>query len=270
MYVVHTKRLKCVIPPPDNSASPDLSKFFKGPPFAKVTEIKNSQGQDIAPVFDCFAADSTVMTPFGPMNMSSLQTGTQVLSLENGALPSYKPVMYWIHRNPEQEADFFVLETDSPETSLTLTGQHLLFRVPCRSDPWQFNLRSRDQVAFAREMEVGQCVLTTDRLGVKVARVLSIRKERRRGIYAPVTANGVLVVDGVTASCFMTARDHNLLKTVFHKTAQILRSLVSLVPLPFAVLPDPLGWENAIDVPDTLKVIAEHLRNLFPTSLLQK
>merc|ERR1712141_453617 len=46
---------------------------------------------------------------------------------------------------------------------------------------------------------------------VREERITSITPEKKLGLFAPLTMNGTVVVDGVAASCYAEVRDHEIM-----------------------------------------------------------
>jgi len=155
----------------------------------------------------CFHADSTVITDRGVMSMSQLfadgrqqQQPIRIRSWDAATNQLvWSPFMYWLHADASLQAPFHQLGLDNGRT-LTLTQRHLLYRSStCQPD-------GKYEVVMAEAVRTGDCLLVQDDehdADVRVARVAQLRTVQHTGIYAPVTATGTLLVDGVLASCYV-------------------------------------------------------------------
>lgn len=119
---------------------------------------------------------------------------------------------------PEQWAEFVRLHVEDGKT-LKLTAKHLIYTIPCldRIDithnntdhiPISIASHTDKKLVFAEKVEIGDCLQVHDveeasstaRLVPK--RVTSIGQVQQRGIYAPMTATGDLIVEGILASAY--------------------------------------------------------------------
>lgn len=132
----------------------------------------------------CFSEMATVQVQGyeDPVSIRDVQMGDHVLT----AGDRYSPVYSFGHRNPQKETTFVQLETR--EKTLELTGDHLVFlngrKNPVRAD----SIRKDD-------------VLRGQHAGLKVFNVKSVD---RKGVYAPFTPDGTVLVDGVLASSYVS------------------------------------------------------------------
>lgn len=115
--------------------------------------------------------------------MKDLQVGQKVLTGSN----NYQPVYAFGHNKADEPAEFVKLHT--AETSLEMTGQHLVF------------LDGKSNPVRADSVKVGD-VLKGSSAVTKVSTIV------REGIYAPFTAEGTVVVDGVVASSYISLQEN--------------------------------------------------------------
>ena len=165
---------------------------------------------------DCFPAASAVTTPSGPQRMDELRIGDRVLT----ATGTYDPVERWLHREPASRMQVLRLATKAGPT-LVCSPKHVVLRP--------------DKSVYAAELRVGdEVVLGTG----ETTRLRSIAHGAATGKYAPLTASGTVVVDGVRCSC------------AAHTSHQALRVFQGLLPF--------TGWSTKTDV-----------ATRFPATLLQ-
>lgn len=170
----------------------------------------------------CFSPDTEVWTAEGRRRMDELRVGDLVLSSTgwDSQVPSYQPVVGFLHRDTKLETDFVSLTTESG-LHLSLTPNHLLPIVSCRDfDPKAGAGRQEDVFSSstwaARRVKFGDCLLrVSDSDSVVLDRVINVRVERKQGVFAPVTASGVIVVNRIQASCYSSVENHNLQHVFF-------------------------------------------------------
>lgn len=95
----------------------------------------------------------------------------------------------------------FVKVTAENGVTITATPSHLLLLAA--ADGW------RD--TFAASVEIGDVLLTRGPAGVmRPSRIIDTRYVTKRGVYAPLTAAGTILVDDALASCYAMVRSHSL------------------------------------------------------------
>ncbi|XP_076869761.1 indian hedgehog B protein [Brachyhypopomus gauderio] len=149
-----------------------------------------------------------------------LQAGNRVLASterdSNGNL-IYSEVLTFLDHDPTTQKHFYVISTQNGAT-VSLTAAHLLF-------VWEGNCTGTTQPAegamrtiFASDSHAGQCVLTVGDKGLLKGRLSRITRKRvweDQGAYAPLTAHGTLVVNGVMTSCYAAVEKHQLAHWAF-------------------------------------------------------
>jgi len=58
------------------------------------------------------------------------------------------------------------------------------------------------RLAFAQDVKVGDFLASTSNADRPFSRVVSVQAIQRQGLYAPMTASGTIVVNGVPVSCY--------------------------------------------------------------------
>ncbi|KAM9785526.1 desert hedgehog protein [Neosynchiropus ocellatus] len=146
----------------------------------------------------------------GQVTLESLAVGERVMALSATGQVVFSPVVSFLHREPGVWSTFLSLTTDEGHT-LTLTAHHLLFLDP-RCGPSAGGYRAQ----FASRAEAGACVLVHSPGGpVGASRIRSLSSARALGVYAPLTLEGTLFVDGVLASSYALVEDHVLAHWAF-------------------------------------------------------
>lgn len=105
----------------------------------------------------------------------------------------YQPVYAFGHYDDKKLAEFIQIHTDAVKEPLEITGSHFIFiegkRSPVRAD----SVRVGDIVHYSDTRTNDAAV---------AAAVTSVSKVTRRGIYAPLTSDGTVYVNGIKASTY--------------------------------------------------------------------
>uniref|UniRef100_A0A147AUC3 Hedgehog protein n=1 Tax=Fundulus heteroclitus TaxID=8078 RepID=A0A147AUC3_FUNHE len=151
----------------------------------------------------CFPGSSTVTLLDGSKKaVKDLRTGDKVLAADGDGNPVYTDFIMFLDRDSATRRTFYVIETEAGQ-KITLTAAHLLFVSRDNS--------TRSAV-FAGDVRPGHKVFVYDGeprplVAVSVKRIYT---QQHQGSYAPVTAQGTVVVDQVLASCYAVIEDHQL------------------------------------------------------------
>lgn len=133
----------------------------------------------------CFSGFNTVhVQEKGVVPMRELEIGDNVLTA-NG---KFSRVYSFGHNDRDAEIEFLQIQTKGLETPLEISHNHMMF-VGDR------------KLARAADVRVG------DMLGEHP--VTAIRTVKRRGVYAPLTETGELVVSGASASSYVVFFDYS-------------------------------------------------------------
>ena len=143
----------------------------------------------------CFPAHAQARRPNGDVvRMSELRLGDHVLGADGVSVTA---VVAWLHRDASADAVFKELALSgsgggggSTQPTLTLTPNHLVLLLDGSS-------------TFAKDVRVGD-----ELMGAR--RVTAVRTVHHVGVFAPATAAGTLLVDGVGVSCYASFRHHAL------------------------------------------------------------
>ncbi|CAB9501073.1 Protein hedgehog [Seminavis robusta] len=135
--------------------------------------------------FGCFSERATVEVQgrSEPVPIMDLRVGDQVLTNDR----SYAPVYAFGHRHTSKLASFVQIQT--VQGSLEITPEHLVFlhgeAYPVRADSIQEGdvLHGKDGNSRVEVIEVDNVI--------------------RKGVYAPFTTTGTIVVDGIVASSYV-------------------------------------------------------------------
>mmetsp|Transcript_2264 Transcript_2264/g.5289 ORF Transcript_2264/g.5289 Transcript_2264/m.5289 type:complete len:182 (-) Transcript_2264:9-554(-) len=135
----------------------------------------------------CFSGRSQVeVQGRGQVDMKDLKIGDLVL-VENN---KFEPVYSFGHINHSTETEYLQIFTQSSRHPLEMSSDHMVFVEGRRSVP-------------ASSVQVGdKLIVGTD--SHTLTKVVTIKEIVRRGMYAPFTKSGTIVVNGILASCFVS------------------------------------------------------------------
>jgi hypothetical protein len=136
----------------------------------------------------CFSATNTVIAQGkGVVSMKSLEIGDYVqTSIQRD--DKFSRVLSFLHLDQEAEVDYLQIHVDTSDVPLEITPDHYLF------------VNDHRQTVRARDIQVGHV------LGEGI--VTGIHWIKHRGLYAPLTETGDIVVSGVPASCYVHLLDN--------------------------------------------------------------
>uniref|UniRef100_A0A8C6T085 Hedgehog protein n=1 Tax=Neogobius melanostomus TaxID=47308 RepID=A0A8C6T085_9GOBI len=142
--------------------------------------------------------------------LSSLHLGDKVLTLSGTGQLIFSPVILFLHQNSLSWTTFISVETKDGHR-LDLTPHHLLFTAPHSGVPY-----TEYQAQFSSRVKVGDYVLI-HKLGGQVtpSRIISVSLKESLGVYAPLTDDGTLFVNGILASSYALVEDHKLAHWAF-------------------------------------------------------
>lgn len=164
----------------------------------------------------CFTGDSTVQTATGATRLlSQLQIGDQVLTMDNDGQLRFSEVYMFLDRDAEMRREFLRIETENEHT-IKVTPSHLIYTWQ-RNDARAPIEAGTDTAAFrfADLIRVGDFVLVNVNNTLEPRRVTKITSEMHRGVYAPLTYDGTIVVNSIAASCYALINKHSLAHTAF-------------------------------------------------------
>lgn len=183
----------------------------------------------------CFPSGSTVYTENGPRDIETVQKGDMVLAADDTGKLVYSEVnifsfqiickkvnkhrkmlilfcrvskvkssdfqvLNFIDRDPNATRRFVEVTAENGVT-ITSTPSHLLLLAA--ADGW------RD--TFASNVGIGDVLLTRGPAGVmRPSRVVDTQYVTKRGVFAPLTAAGTILVDDGLASCYAMVSSHSL------------------------------------------------------------
>lgn len=141
----------------------------------------------------CFPAKSLVRTEHGgTKRLDEVHLGERIAALDSHGDIVYSEVIAFLDRAPSEMRQFVHLTTESGR-ALTLTPAHL---VP---------VEGRSPI-FAAKVQPGDRILVSVRNDtnshLRWDKVVETKLVLEKGVYAPLTTEGTLIVDDVVASCY--------------------------------------------------------------------
>ncbi|XP_074611613.1 uncharacterized protein LOC141866092 isoform X4 [Acropora palmata] len=149
--------------------------------------------------------------------MESLLVGEEVKVITNKGVTS-KPVITFIHRQPDLFQEFLQITTLRYKKILKITEDHLIF----------VEKNGKEAAIPARDVKIGDMVYVKvegqEMLEKDAVQGVSIVFER--GVYAPVTLSGTILVNDVNTSCYFDVLSH----VWFHRAMGAARAVYHLSP----------------------------------------
>ncbi|XP_045446792.1 tiggy-winkle hedgehog protein [Melitaea cinxia] len=148
----------------------------------------------------CFPSGSIVHTQNGPRDIASLKKGDKVLAADDDGKMVYSEVLTFIDRDPNATRHFIEVTAENG-VAITTTPSHLLLLAS--ADGWR--------ELFAANVQEGDVLLTRGYGSVmRPSKVVKSRVVSKRGVYAPLTRTGTIIVDDALASCYALVSSHSL------------------------------------------------------------
>uniref|UniRef100_A0A914RB27 Uncharacterized protein n=1 Tax=Panagrolaimus davidi TaxID=227884 RepID=A0A914RB27_9BILA len=150
----------------------------------------------------CFSGDTTVETVKGKkIRMDELTVGEWILSGDsNGGELGHSKVNSWIHKKPNQVAEFLMFTLENGQT-LKITKKHYIYKGNCQNV--NNSASNSYEMAYAENVSIRDCLFSLNqRKQLIETRISRIELIKEKGIYAPLTENGNLIVNGIFASCY--------------------------------------------------------------------
>lgn len=208
----HSDALASAMPWASSAGSSGKRRFFGDPTAfhdkkAAVAEADkdDAAAEDGKKKFGCFPASASVYAKGrGPVRVADLQAGDNLLcgDAATGSL-FFSPYLGYLHVEAEEQAEYLAVRTtSSPSAALRVSPEHLVF-----ASRGAAGRRAPAGTAVpARELRAGDWLSRMscdgDLYQVQVAEVSEVVE---RGVYAPLTRSGTVVVDNVLCSCYVDA-----------------------------------------------------------------
>ncbi|NP_058917.1 sonic hedgehog protein precursor [Rattus norvegicus] len=180
----------------------------------------------------CFPGSATVhLEQGGTKLVKDLSPGDRVLAADDQGRLLYSDFLTFLDRDEGAKKVFYVIETREPRERLLLTAAHLLFVAPHNdSGP-----TPGPSPLFASRVRPGQRVYVVAERGgdrrLLPAAVHSVTlREEAAGAYAPLTADGTILINRVLASCYAVIEEHSWAHRAFAPFRLAHALLAALAP----------------------------------------
>ncbi|KAH8381784.1 hypothetical protein KR009_000209 [Drosophila setifemur] len=152
----------------------------------------------------CFTPESTALLESGQTKpLGELSIGDRVLSMSTNGQAVFSEVILFMDRNLEQMQNFVQLHTDGGAV-LTVTPAHLV-------SVWQPEHQELTFVFADRVEEHNQVLVRDAKTGeLRPQKVIRVGSVRSKGVVAPLTREGTIVVNSVAASCYAVINSQSL------------------------------------------------------------
>ena len=144
----------------------------------------------------CFPASATVVTSNGLKRMEEVRPGDKLQSVASDGSIVFSEVLMFLDRSPKEVRRYVTLKTEKGRT-LTLTSTHLVYA----GDRWCDEL-SCMRATYAGMVEEGQAVMVKEEEELVAQLVEEVGVATEQGVFAPLTREGNLLVEGVLASSY--------------------------------------------------------------------
>jgi hypothetical protein len=155
----------------------------------------------------CFPGESTVQLEDGSqLALAHLTTGTKIESYASGSNTSYSEVYTFIDKQPSHRDNFFEFEYEQGSKTgvFRVSPAHLVLS----------KLNGAQTFVQASELRIGDTLYKSVSGSVEEVTITNKNLKEFYGVYAPVTFDGTLVVDGIIASNYAFV-NHDVSHAVF-------------------------------------------------------
>ncbi|VDN25327.1 unnamed protein product [Gongylonema pulchrum] len=169
---------------------------------------------------------------------------------------TFAQITSWLHRLPDKEVNFYrIILKDGSQ--LKLTAKHYIYKTTCDNlleQKVDFET-IEDEAEWATNVNIGDCLYRVRNVEVEVVAVDWVTE---KGIFAPMTGTGDIIVNGIHASCHNILHSHSLQYSFFQAVESVAKWFRWMS-----------GADQAFqkDVPHGLELITEMLDFVLPSSL---
>lgn len=181
---------------------------------------------DVQPYFGggCFPKDGDVTMGDGSMRkLADLKVGDKVLTLDRmTGERKTTDVILMMHEDVNSVYKFLKItaetniDNQSLQRRITLTANHLVYKhISGHSERWQ------PRAVFAEDLNEGDHVYfdsfdITNGTDFTLAKITAVEAVKRKGVFAPLTYEGSIIVDGVAASSYAVYNNEDVSHMLFY------------------------------------------------------
>ena len=199
----------------------------------------------------CFPSTALVQTRNDSVSMEDLKIGDEVLTMNANGQLLYSPVIAFLDQVRSAKLEYIKIETENKHR-LQLTSSHLTFT------------NESSKPLYASDVQTGDYMFTAVDFNdsVELSKVTQVDTVSAVGKYAPLTAEGTVIVDGILASCYA---DVNAEQGDIHALFAPLQFLYNVLP---RVTNDKHSQEGIHWYPRTLMQVKKQMIEYLPSSFL--
>lgn len=196
----------------------------------------------------CFPAQSLVISKVsGLISIASVQIGTKVLTLTADNILKYQDVFLVAHACSSSTNTYIKITTERNNV-INISPNHCI------------QVGGPKRLKKASDVKVNDIIFTTDADGVTADRVTSVDMTILKGAFCPYTLNGMIIVDGVAASCFTTTVSPEMSQRLLGP----LRFLYTFMPLPlYKLIFSPKNVSLLLDILQDVKEFLKKWEHLL-------
>ncbi|XP_013877226.1 indian hedgehog B protein [Austrofundulus limnaeus] len=162
----------------------------------------------------CFHGNASALLESGARkSIGDLQPGERVLASLDGDLV-FSEVLTFLDQDPTAHGLFFTLRTQAG-SQISLTAAHLVFVSEGNCSEGAEPVPGTLRTTYASAAQLGQCMLVSGGKTGRLSRISRVSVAVKTGLFAPLTQQGTIVVDGVAASCYAMVDQHQLAHWAF-------------------------------------------------------
>lgn len=176
-----------------------------------------SESSEAARSGGCLQADSVVETADrGRVPVSDVRLSDLLLAMSEDGQLGYSRVLLFLDRDESQSREFARITTDHGVRILLTPGHLIYVQEELRANATTRVKDPTDRVRFANAVRPGHWIMVKRPDGdLEYQRVSEVTAERLTGFYAPLTAQGNLVVNGIVVSCYAVIESQNYAHAAF-------------------------------------------------------
>lgn len=155
----------------------------------------------------CFPGEAKVVTTEGIKKIENLSPKDKVMCLKPDGNISFSKILTFLHCERGQSFRYLNIQTEEG-SKILISPCHLIF-ASSKAD------ETSGAFVFASELKLGDFVLSVSSRTKQLEKVRSVTSIVRDSVFAPLTANGTIVVDDIYVSCYAHIDSHTMAHGAF-------------------------------------------------------